>query len=94
VFHVSLLDPYHARDGAFPKSAPIPIDGEDEWQIEFIQAKHTRKGKTEYLVRWTGYSPANDSWESAESLANTEALDEFERYQLHYLAGDGNREEI
>jgi hypothetical protein len=81
VFHVSLLEPYHARDGAFPEPAPIPIDGEDEWLIESIQAKRTRKGKAEYLVRWTGYSPADDSWEPAESLADAEALDEFEKRQ-------------
>jgi len=92
VFYVSLLEPYHARDGAFPEPAPIPIDGEDEWQIESIQAKRTRKGKTEYLVRWTGYSPAEDSWEPAENLADAEALDEFEsRQQPQGEASSGRR---
>ena len=78
VFHVSLLEPYHARDGKPAPPGPVSIDGEDEWEIEEILAKRTMRGKPQYLVRWKGYSPAEDSWEPAEAVENAEALDRFE----------------
>jgi Chromo (CHRromatin Organisation MOdifier) domain len=81
VFHVSLLEPFHARDGQPAPPGPIPIDGEDEWEIDSILAKRVRYGKAQYLVRWKGYSPADDSWEPEETVQDTEVLDRFEAQQ-------------
>jgi len=85
VFHVPLLEPFHARDGqpAPPPAppGPIPIDGEDEWEIDSILAKRVRYGKAQYLVHWKGYSPADDSWEPEETVQDTEVLDRFEAQQ-------------
>ena len=36
VFHVSLLEPYHARDGEIPSSDPVLVVGEEEWEVEKI----------------------------------------------------------
>ncbi|OJD25064.1 hypothetical protein ACJ73_03569 [Blastomyces percursus] len=36
VFHVSLLEPYHARDGIIPTTEPILIDSEERWEVKDI----------------------------------------------------------
>jgi hypothetical protein len=47
------LRPYKGQDETTP---------EEEWEIETILG-HRKKGeKTQYKVRWKGYSPRHDSW--------------------------------
>jgi len=68
VFHVSLLELYREREGAPPPPEPILIDGSDEWEIEEILTHRTQRRRVQYLVRWKGYTPADDSWEPEEYL--------------------------
>lgn len=53
VFHVSLLKPYHHRTGE-PEvnvSAPeVAENGGEQWIVQKILDKRTRRGKTEYLA--------------------------------------------
>ena len=81
VFHVSLLEP--AASDPFPgqvNAPPLPviIDGEEEYAIEEILDVRPR-GRTnirwQYLVKWTGYP--TPTWNSYESVADTEALQQF-----------------
>ena len=81
VFHVSLLERYHPREGQVIRPGPIPVDGTPEWEVEAIMARRERRNKTEYLVRWKGFPPAEDTWESEEEVKDLEALDTFERDQ-------------
>ncbi len=37
-------------------------------QVEKILADRTRKGQTEYKIRWKKFGPAEDSWEPEENL--------------------------
>lgn len=51
--------------------------GEDEeWQVEEILKAKKVRGKTELLVKWTGY--AKPTWEPLSNFEETEALDRFE----------------
>ncbi|KAF4613415.1 hypothetical protein G7Y89_g15472 [Cudoniella acicularis] len=60
VFHVSLLEPWYPRVDAIMELDPIEIEGEEEFEVESILAHRERKQGREYLVRWKGYSPADD----------------------------------
>lgn len=91
VFHVSLLEPYHVRDGTDPEKEFPPIvtdEGNEEeepvveWEVEDIVAHQFRKEKGRlqpwYLVKWKGYPSYENSWEPANHLANaSELLDEY-----------------
>jgi hypothetical protein len=80
VFHVSLLEPWHGREGAVEEPAPILVQGEEEYEVKAIQAHRTTRKGMEYLVRWKGYSPAEDSWEPAENLQHAgEVVQEYHK---------------
>ena len=78
--HVSLLKSYH--DGRVDLVPPphIILDDEIEYQVErIISHRDLSDNKTEYLVKWTGYRPEENSWLARSAVEDTVALD-------HYLA--------
>ena len=83
VFHVSLLEPYHASVRNDRRQEPPPpeeIEGELEWTVEKIirselQQKRVRSGrgyrqeaKLYYLVNWEGYPDNENTIEPADTL--------------------------
>ena len=83
VFHVSLLELYkqRANDPDLPEY-PLPelIEDEEEYPVERILQKQTRKGVKEYLVRWAGYPPEYDQWVPEQDMEGSEELrDAFEQ---------------
>jgi hypothetical protein len=81
VFHVSLLEPYHQQAGSDPAVIqPDLIDRNKEYKVKQILARRTRQNKTEWLVRWTGYSPVEDQWLTRDYLEGCwELVEEFNR---------------
>jgi len=85
VFHVSLLEIHTKREGDNPEPPPTLVDEEEEWLVERIL--DSRKNGTEFLVKWKGYSPADNTWEPLEHVKDTVALGEF-------LADEANPPEV
>jgi len=71
VFHVSLLRPYNAP-GPEQSNAerPAPIFEHDvQWKVDTLLDKRIVRGTTQYLVRWEGFGPEDDSWVPARDVS-------------------------
>jgi hypothetical protein len=65
VFHINLLKPFVPDDSESFRLAPpdpILVDGSEEYEIDRIIRSRKRGKSTQYLVRWSGYGPDEDSW--------------------------------
>jgi transposase InsO family protein len=78
VFNVVSLKPFHS-DGRTQQPQPILVDGEEEFVIDKI-VDHRKRGRSyQYLVRWQGYGPENNTWEPQRALDDTEAFETYWR---------------
>ncbi|SGY48584.1 BQ5605_C001g00666 [Microbotryum silenes-dioicae] len=84
-FHTGKLKTYRKNDTAlFPnrepaRLGPVDVGGEPEYIMEDIVDERIRAGKQQYLVSWLSWPSDSNSWEPAEALEDTEALDRWER---------------
>jgi hypothetical protein len=77
VFHVSLLEPYHANTisgRTQPEPPPIEVDGEEEWEVKEILDSRIVRGKLEYFVDWVGFDEGSRTWEPAKNCENSPEL--------------------
>ena len=80
VFHVSLISPYHettAHGPNFTKPPPDIIEGEDDhYEVETIlQSRLTPNKKgVQYLIKWKGYSNAENSWVPSSGMKHATTL--------------------
>jgi len=51
--------------------------GEQVFAVEAITKKRIKKGKTEYLVKWKGYSPRYSTWEPEENILDPRLIQQF-----------------
>jgi hypothetical protein len=88
IFHESLLLPYVTP--SFPKqqdlqTQPPPklVEGEDKFQVDEILNSHVQAHKIQYLVKWLGYGPEDNTWEPTWHLTNTQQ--KIAEFHLHNL---------
>ncbi|GBE86918.1 hypothetical protein SCP_1001620 [Sparassis crispa] len=73
VFHAALLSPYRENNIHGPNYVNPPpdvVDNEEEYEVEAILNHKTYQGHLRYLVKWKGYSSAENSWEPTHNLQN------------------------
>lgn len=53
-------------------------EDEKEYEVErIIEVHHRRNGQREFLVRWKGFKPKDDTWEPEEHLNCQDLIDKF-----------------
>ena len=70
VFHVSALRPY-LSSGAYQPPPPLPdyIDGEPEWEVNYIESTKGEGKRRQYLVHWMGHTD-HATWEPLSNMTN------------------------
>ena len=53
--------------------------GDQVYAAEAITKKRFKKGRTEYLVKWKGWSVRNSTWEPEENILDPRLIHQFER---------------
>lgn len=83
VFHVSLLEPFHANTISgrqAPPPPPIEVEGQIEYEVEAILDSRWRYRKLQYFVDWKDCTPDERTWEPADHVAHCdELIAEFHR---------------
>uniref|UniRef100_A0A803J5N9 Integrase catalytic domain-containing protein n=1 Tax=Xenopus tropicalis TaxID=8364 RepID=A0A803J5N9_XENTR len=66
-FHVSLLKPA-SNTRCLSVPPPVLVEGQPEYEIqEFLDSRLVR-GKLQYLTRWKGFGPEENSWVSVDDI--------------------------
>ena len=79
-FHVSHLKPYTDPASFSPdrphdyRPPPIQVDGDDEYEVEAILDRRTRRRRLEYLIKWLSYPDSENTWEPAANLSHAQDL--------------------
>ena len=50
------------------------INGEEEYEVEVVLGHKGKPGRHTFLIRWKGYSAAEDTWEPERNLGNAQPL--------------------
>lgn len=74
VFHVSLLEPWHSREGVVIDPAPIEVADQLLYNVEAIVAHRDTKQGRRYLVKWQGYASSHNTWEPTEHLQGVDTF--------------------
>ena len=77
VFYVGFLQPVPQSTipgRTFPEPPPILVDNEEEFEVENILDSRIYRGRLQYLVKWKGYSDAENTWEVQDNVRNATGL--------------------
>ena len=65
-----------------PPHADADSNGQGQWEVQGITAQRHTGSRTQFLVRWLGYPPEEDTWEKRSALAGApQALSDWEDSQ-------------
>src|SRR3979490_568157 len=77
VIHITLLSPYKTNGvygDNFPQPPPDLIEGQPEYEVESI-ISHRQQGRGyAFLIKWKGYSTAENTWEPERNVTNSQNL--------------------
>ena len=82
VFHATLLTPYHEthQHGVnFTRPPPDLMDNLEEFKVEEVLGHHYhgKKWRLQYLIKWKGYSAADNMWEPADQVFAPELIQKY-----------------
>ena len=64
--------------------------GEQVFAVEAITKKRLKKGRTEYLVKWKGYSPKYSTWEPEANILDPRLIQQFVMKEQNKLVENKN----
>ena len=77
IFHTSLLMTYKDTVEHGPNFLQPLLDlinGEEEYKVEAVIGHQGKPGQQTFLIRWKGYSTAEDTWEPKCNVGNAKSL--------------------
>jgi hypothetical protein len=80
VFNEKRLKRFHEPSFLTQHKAPAHPDpefkdeGQTEYEVKEVLDKRQSANRVEYLVRWEGYGPKDDSWEPSLGLTNAKKV--------------------
>ena len=67
-----MLEPYNVNPIPGKRSPTPPpeldLDGEATWEVEEVLSSRTSYRKVQYIIKWKGYGPDDNTWEPYDSL--------------------------
>ena len=58
----------------------IEVEGTPEYKVEEVLDSRLKRGKLEYLVKWSGYTNDHNTWEPESNLGNSkESINDFHK---------------
>ena len=58
----------------------VEVEGTPEYEVEEVIDSRLKRGKLEYLVKWSGYTDDYNTWEPESNLDNSkEAINDFHK---------------
>ena len=73
MFYVGFLQPAPQSTipgWTFPEPPSVLVDNEEEVEVENILDLRIYRGQLQYLVKWKGYSDAENTWEVQDKVRN------------------------
>ena len=82
VINVSRVRPYKSPVEGQRVTPPeaVEVEGTPEYEVEGVLNSRLKRGKLEYLVKWSGYTDDYNTWEPESNLDNSkEVINDFHK---------------